>query len=523
MLPFERLGLQTVWSRLLGTMALVVIPAGLLIALLAYSLFAAALTSLEASQLAAAQGAAGSVRSWFEAAGRSLANESFAAGYVDKQRCALFAERFLERNPGFASVRFFDQSAAPCSAGAPLDGEPPAPEADAASAYRVLVFKDRLWIVTGGKSSAVLVVEEKALQERLARGPFSDKTDITLLDAASRIVSADPTHAHARWLPASFVDADPKAIWRCPDRAGLTASFALAPIAQTPLTVLMRFDDRSLRAAQRRLVVLCLALLAMLGVLAYAYAVTIRGNVVGWIHGIDMAARARGLDPESLARAPVGPNMPQELRSVAESFNAMADRAIERRHELMATLAENRALMLEMHHRIKNSLQVIQSYLALIRRTAAKPEAQLLSRIEARVGVLAIAYRLALTPGGMRPISVKPFLEEICAAAIGGLRRPRQRAAYALAWEGELVIDRAIPLGLGLVEALIAAFSANEASYIGVTLSADEEGAVELRVESDAAPVETGLPDKVMRGLANQLGAHTATSGGEILTWRFHA
>jgi hypothetical protein len=84
------------------------------------------------------------------------------------------------------------------------------------------------------------------------------------------------------------------------------------------------------------------------------------------------------------------------------------------------------------------------------------------------------------------------------------------------------VVDRAIPLGLGVIEALIAAFGASEASYIGVRVAA-LEGAVELRVESDAAPVGPGLPEKVMRGLANQLGA-TATSGegGEILVWRFH-
>jgi hypothetical protein len=44
-----------------------------------------------------------------------------------------------------------------------------------------------------------------------------------------------------------------------------------------------------------------------------------------------------------------------------------------------------------------------------------------------------------------------------------------------------------------------------------------------LRVESDALPAEAGLPEKVMRGLANQLGAEASPqAGGEILGWRFH-
>jgi signal transduction histidine kinase len=174
--------------------------------------------------------------------------------------------------------------------------------------------------------------------------------------------------------------------------------------------------------------------------------------------------------------------MPQELRNVAVSFNAMADNARERQQALETSLADNRALMLEMHHRIKNSLQVIQSYLALIRRNGPKSEAALLARIEARVGVLAIAYRLALTPQGMRPIAVKPFLDEIFAATTGGLRRPRQRATCQIGWDGALIVD----------------------------------------IEADAPSTGAGLPEKVMRGLAAQLGATSAPpSSGMILRWRF--
>jgi two-component sensor histidine kinase len=344
---------------------------------------------------------------------------------------------------------------------------------------------------------------------------------VALSGPGSEIVAANPVSSRTEWAPAKFPSDAP--VWRAADRSGSAATFAWSGIEGSSLGLLMRFDDSRLAAAQRRLAILCLTQLAMLGGLALVYAAAIRRDVVQWIQGIETAARARDRDPESSARAPVTPGMPSELRSVAESFNAMTDHALERAHALRASLSENRALMLEMHHRIKNSLQVIQSYLALIRRSAARPEAVLLARIEARVGVLAVAYRLALTPNGIRPIAAKPFLEEICAAAIGGLRKPRQRVAYAIEWSGELVVDRAIPLGLGLVEALIAAFGANDVGYVGVRLAANEGGAVELRVESDARPAETELPHKVMRGLANQLGAEVISGGGgEILGWRFH-
>ena len=522
--------LPSVWSRLIGPLGLVLAPAALLISLLAYSLFGEALENLRATQAGAAATSAGALHAWFDAAGHSLANEALAANFVEAERCPALADAFLRRNSGFSAVRFLDTST-PCAAGEAFD--PSRLPADTASpanadvAYRVLAFTDRVWIasLSGGaprKFSGLLVVDDALLQQRLRGEPVFGETEVALVGADGELVSGDPRLAKAPWLPSMFDKAARQAVWRCPDRSGAMASFALAPVRGSGLAVLMRFNDAGLLAARRQLALLCLAELAMLGVLAYAYARTIRRNVVAWIHGIDVAARAWGDDPDSEARAPVTRDMPRELRSVAKSFNAMADRAIARQDELTASLAENRALMLEMHHRIKNSLQVIQSYLALIRRTAARPEAQLLARIEARVGVLAIAYRLALTPKGLRPITVRPFLEEICASAIGGLRRSRQRVAYDIAWEGELIVDRAIPLGLGLVEALVAALSAADASYVGVKLARLDGGEVRLSVESDALPAETGLPARVMQGLASQLGAITSKGdAGEILDWRF--
>jgi two-component sensor histidine kinase len=511
-------------------MAVVVIPAAALIVLLAYSIYTSALADIEVSQATAVRGRAASFRSWLDAAGRSLANEAFAARYVGTDKCHNLAETFLRRNSGFASVSFVDESSAPCAAGLPIDASrlpDSAPDGEAAD-YRLLLVGGQIWIVAvdpGGTSAnrtlCVLVVDGAALRDRLLKVGTLGEANVALSGPASEIVAVDASSAQPEWAPAQFPAKEP--VWRALDRAGNAATFAWAAIEGSSLGLLMRFDDRRLAIAQHRLAILCLTQLAMLGLLALVYVAAIRRDVVQWIQGIETAARARDRDPEGGARAPVTPSMPRELRSVAESFNAMTDHALERAHALRASLSENRALMLEMHHRIKNSLQVIQSYLALIRRSAAKPEAALLARIEARVGVLAVAYRLALTPNGIRPIAAKPFLEEICATAIGGLRKPRQRVAYAIEWSGELAVDRAIPLGLGLVEALIAAFGAFDVSYIGVRLAADEDGAMELRVESDALPAEADLPQKVMRGLANQLGAEAIPGGGgEILRWRFH-
>lgn len=516
---FARFWLNSVWSRLLAILTLVVAPAALLTLLLAWSLFSSALDNLQSTQIAAADGRAGALRAWLDAAGRSLANEAAAARLVPAEHCQDLAQTFLNANPGFASISLSNRD---CAAGATLAGSPPTGDAREEAGYRLAVVADKLWILTGeGSSASLLVVDDAALRSRLKVIAEVGATHLALMGPRNQTLARDQQADDERWLPADLDFTKAGATFRRPDREGVDAAYALAPVG-SEFRLLMRFDDRLYEAAWRRFLVLCFAQLSMLGLFVYVYALAIRREVVRWIEDIDQAVRLRGDDPDSRAAASVSNRMPRELRNVAVSFNTMADHALERRQALESSLAENRALMLEMHHRIKNSLQVIQSYLALIRRNGPRSEGAILARIEARVGVLAAAYRLGLTPRGIRPICVKPFLEEIFAAATGGLKRPRQRVSIEVDWEGELIIDRAIPLGLALVEALVASLEPLDASSVGVRLIADAESGVEILVEADATPSTPGLPDKVMRGLAAQLGATTAPfSPGVILHWRF--
>jgi two-component system, sensor histidine kinase PdtaS len=513
-------------------MTLIVVPVAIVIFILAYSLYSVALAELSASQASEAVARARAVGDWLDAAGRALSTEAAAAGLVPTGKCESLAESFLNRNSGVIAVRFLEGSATQCSAGPSNEFEhfdvAGMVKSSGVEGYRTAVLGTRVYIVSAAPrtaaadpSGSVLLIDPDALQQQLRASDDLAGTRIALVDGSGSDLAVDPASADRRWLPSVM----PKLLdnhWRADDRAGRDSAFAIAPVPGSSLILLMRFDDRRRGQARRQLLVLSLAQVAMLGLLAFFYAGAIRRDIVRWIVGLDAAARARGGDPESRAKAPIAYNMPSELRSVAESFNAMADHVVEHQVALKTSLDQNRVLMLEMHHRIKNSLQVIQSYLALIRRSALRGEAATLTRVEARVGVIAVAYRLALTPTGIRPISVKPFLEEICGAAVASLRRPRQRVIYAIDWSGTLVVDRAIPLGLSLVEALIVAFNASDATYIGVLLQETEDGFVQLRVESDSARGETLPAGKVVVGLANQVGAALLPAAErQVAVWRF--
>ena len=523
--------MKTVRARLLGVMLLIVIPVAAGIVLIAYSGYAAEERDVREVQATAANGRAQVMRAWLDTVGGALSDQAAAAAFLGAGPCAELARSFLRRNADYAAVRFVDASGKACAAGQSIDlSQLPAnasgskPNAD----FRLAVVDDRLWIATAGAAatsgpepSGVLVLKADALSSRLEALDTLGETHLALIANDTTLVSQSAPGDSSAWLPQPMPSAAEGRSWVGRDPNGRLGAFVLTPPFGPHLSILVQFDDRRLVEAWRRLVAICLAPLALLALLSFAYAISIQRDVVRWIKGIEAAARKRSGDPNSSASAPVNAGMPDELRSVAHAFNAMAEHVTQRQVALQTSLAENRALMQEMHHRVKNSLQVIQSYVALIRRMERRADSVALTRISGSVSVLSVAYRMALTPGGMRPVPVKPFLEEVASALFASLRRPYQTATADIEWEGELDVDRAIPLGLGMVEAIIAGIEAAKTTTVAVRLFPTDEGRIELIVKADVAPVDDQPPDKILIGLAGQLGATDARATDDILAWRF--
>jgi two-component system, sensor histidine kinase PdtaS len=525
--------MKTVRSRLLRVMSLIVMPVGVVIVIVAYAGYAADVRDIRTIQTAAASDRARTIRSWFDTVERSLADLATAAKFLDADRCAALAQAFVRRNEDYAAVRLVDANGRTCAAGEAIDLSqlpPPAPSRPAAEAgFRVQFVGTGLLMVTtapapgaGPEPTGALVLEPDALRSRLKPIAALGEENVALIVDGRRLVSQWGDEGSVRWLPEAFPETDPAKPWVARDRAGREAAFVLAPAFGPSFSILTQFDEQRRIDARRRVVALCLAPLALLALLTFAYASSIQRDVVRWIKGIEAAARARSRDPDSPATAPVNARMPSELRSVAQTFNAMAEHVSERQRALETSLAENQALMQEMHHRIKNSLQVILSYLTLLRRMEARADYGALTRISGRISVFAVAYRIALTPGGMRPVSIKPFLDEVATALFTSLRRPCQRTTAILEWDGELEVDRAIPLGLAMVEAITAAIDGAGSTFVEVRLLQTSEREVELIVAADGARADDQPPDRIMNGLASQLGAtREKPSEDQVLCCRF--
>lgn len=199
---------------------------------------------------------------------------------------------------------------------------------------------------------------------------------------------------------------------------------------------------------------------------------------------------------------------PREFRDLAASLGRMARATQQRDRALNAALARQRALSLELHHRVRNNLQMLASYLALAERDAPAPEAHMaLAAARLRVAAIALMHRLLYDRGDLARLSAAGLVQELCLllqrhGAGSPAFRPDPHADDAL-----LGIDTAVPLALWLIEA-VTALGGPEAEGLAVTLSAGRHGRLRVTASAKApAGVIAPEPGPLLRAIARQLGA----------------
>jgi len=303
--------------------------------------------------------------------------------------------------------------------------------------------------------------------------------------------------------------------------SGANFNYTTEPVLGSDLYVLGRFSDSQREAARGRFLALALAAALLVG-LSLAFAAAARAELLRGVEAIKAAMPARDGE-RSYRLAPEGEGMPSELRELAAVYNEMAREAASREQSLQASLAENQFLLRELNHRVKSSLQIIQSYVSLTRRLDRESGQQTsAAAIEARVLVLSAAYRKAFSEGRMRDVRIRQFAEEI----IANLSRLFERPGVALELKTNVVaalsIDRAIPLGLVMVESMIAGMNAAGARSVVLGIDQLEDLKVEMCVRANGAQRVAEPNAKLMAGLALQLGAIVEyPEPGAVVHWRF--
>lgn len=214
----------------------------------------------------------------------------------------------------------------------------------------------------------------------------------------------------------------------------------------------------------------------------------------------------------------------RELRRLSVAFRR-ATLTLHRQHLRLSTaVVQQELLMQEIHHRVKNNLQVVASLLNLQASRIRLPEAQAeFQSARDRVRTLATLHRHLYAHGELHTIDMREFLIELCSQlfqAMGEKAGERLRLEIE-APELKMSSDQAVPLALIVTEAVSNAvkyaFPGGRRGSISVNLTADLDHA-ELEIVDDgvgipAGRIETdagtrdGIGIQLIRGFARQLGA----------------
>jgi PAS domain S-box-containing protein len=185
-------------------------------------------------------------------------------------------------------------------------------------------------------------------------------------------------------------------------------------------------------------------------------------------------------------------------------------------------LAQKEALLSEVNHRIKNSLQLVSSILNMDANRSAPGEGR--ARMEsaaARVQAVASVHELLYRSNEVTTVACGTYLRELCASLGAGGAAGAGVEVVCDVVEVRLSADKAIALALIVNElvsnALKHAFDGSDKGVIQVTTRADENALVLEVADNGAgkdAGAEPGLGTRIIDGLVEQLDASMKASHG---------
>ena len=188
--------------------------------------------------------------------------------------------------------------------------------------------------------------------------------------------------------------------------------------------------------------------------------------------------------------------LPRALRHAIERFS-MLTRAAHTNIELERRVHEKDILLSEIHHRVKNSLQVVSSLLSLESARIQDPSInEMLQSTQNRIRSMALIHQTLYQSKDFAHVDFHAFLLSFVPTLIQSYSvQPEQVALAFHVAEVRLPIDAAIPCGLIVNElisnALKHAFPDGRKGTIHISFMQDNDNHATLAVEDDGV----GIPD----------------------------
>jgi two-component system, sensor histidine kinase PdtaS len=233
-------------------------------------------------------------------------------------------------------------------------------------------------------------------------------------------------------------------------------------------------------------------------------------------------AYARGVDADAAEQ--LLQNAPIEIKSLRRTLAALTKTLRAREARIAEALDEERALLLEVNHRVKNNLQMIASILSIqARATSETAEARGLLRARERVQLLAIAYTKIYESGEVRDVSLDEIAANVARTLIAEratLSNKVNLRVSAQPIRGS--VDRAVPFAFVVGECISILLDriANDASSeVDLTIRVGLMGVVQLTASSpQVSTIEHSAGDlRLLNAFATQLrGELTFATEGSV-------
>ncbi len=385
----------------------------------------------------------------------------------------------------------------------------------------------------------VAVIPLAALQPDIADRALPEDSQAALTDREGRILTATDPEAFrladgrsvVGWVDRARRDAS--AIFEDDDSRGRHRVYAGAALAGRDVYALLSAPAPGLLSWARLnpvgafLVPLLAWLIAFLAVMWVSERIVVR-----WLVYLERVAAiyARG---RFSVRPVQAMNAPVEIRVLARTLDELAETITTRDAALNASIEEKDALMREIHHRVKNNLQIISSLLSMQQRALTDPQAKAaVGDTRQRISALALIYRTLYQSADLRYADARIFLTELVGQLVAS-EAGRGPLVTSSIEADSLVVDpdKLAPLALWLVEAVTNAQKhafAGRGGALKVRFRVNGDTSV-LEVEDDGPGVSetfrAGVGRTLMGAFAKQLRGEVeiapAPGGGAIARMTF--
>ena len=253
----------------------------------------------------------------------------------------------------------------------------------------------------------------------------------------------------------------------------------------------------------------------------------------------EQAQEIEFLDQETIAQAKIVKSQRRLLLfggialgliSILSSLLFRLFRRVDRQKKVIAkSLSEKDLLLREIHHRVKNNLQLVSSLLTLQGRSIDNLAAQdAINEGRSRVRSMALIHQDLYNKENLTGISVKGYLEKLCSELFATYRVDKNKVTLALQIdELELDVDTLVPLGL-IINELITntlkyAFPDGREGNLSVSIS-EEHDKLMLQIADDGVgydPLEVNdqsFGSTLVSALTSQLDGALNVSSDEGTT-----